>query len=223
MCLLTIVASEGLHDTTGEQLPLPVVLYLDHEGHGPVLVLEPVSHRPGHVKADPSLGDSVLHHRVQHHLGGGADAGVAELQPEHRDPQLALPAQAELVQAELGGVHLDLGARSVARESDFIEEDVNFWILGTLQQKSLFSSDVTCRMTSQDWSLPMKLYPKKNSQVGKKLCTLSVYSTEKGSLALGGERVDTLQSGRSGSCFTLALTSSPVGITLLAQLNCCSM
>ena len=61
------------------------------------------------------------------------------------------------------------------------------------------------------------------SQVGKKLWTLSVYSTEKGSPDLGGERVETLQSGRSGSWLTLALTSSPVGITLLAQLNCCSM
>ena len=146
--VFTIVASEGLHDTSGEKLPLPVVLYLDHESHGLVLVLEPVSHGPGHVKADPSLGGSVLHHRVQHHLGGGDEAGVAELEPEHRDPQLALSAQAKLVEAELGGVHLDLGARSVVRESDFIEEDVNFWILGTLQQKFILSSDVTCRITS---------------------------------------------------------------------------
>ena len=149
--IITIVASEGLHDTPGEQFPLSVVLHSDHESHGPVLVLEPVRHRPGHVEADPSLGGSVLHHGVQHHLGGGADAGVAKLEPEHRDPQLALPAAAELVEAELSSVDLDLGTRSVSRESDFIEEDVNLWILGTLQEQSLFPSDVTCRFSSQDW------------------------------------------------------------------------
>ena len=61
------------------------------------------------------------------------------------------------------------------------------------------------------------------SQVGKKLWTLSVYWTEGGSPARGGEMVARLMSGSSGISRTRSRTSSPVGITLLAQLNCCSM
>ena len=148
-CDITIIAGDSLHDTPGEQLPLPVVLHLDHQGHGPVLVPVPVSHRPSHVEADPSLRCAVLHHGVEHDLGGGADARVAELEPEHGDPQLGLPAPAELVKTELGSVHLDLGARPVGREADFIKENVDLWILRTLQKQPLFASDVTYK-SSQD-------------------------------------------------------------------------
>ena len=90
---LTFVARECLHEWPSEQLPLPVVLHPDHEGHGPVWVLVPVRHRPRHVEADPALAFTVLHDRVEHDLGGGADARVTELEPEHGEAQLGLPAQ----------------------------------------------------------------------------------------------------------------------------------
>ena len=146
----TIVAGECLHDTPGEQFPLPVVLHPDHEGHGLVLVPVPVSYSSGHVEADPALGAAVLHHGVEHDLGGGADARVAELEPEHRDPQLGVPAPAELVKTKLGSIHLDLGARPIGREADFIEENVHLWILRTLQKQPIFASGVTYRLSSQD-------------------------------------------------------------------------
>ena len=85
-----------------------------------------------------------------HNLGGGADAEVAELEPEHCYPQLAFPATGKLVEAKLSSIHLDLITQSVWRESDFKEEILNLGILRTLQEQSLFTSKVTCRFTSQN-------------------------------------------------------------------------
>ena len=65
---LTIVTIECLYETIGVDLPLPVVLHLDHERHGSVLVRVPVTHSSSHVQADPPRFGTISNNGIQHYL-----------------------------------------------------------------------------------------------------------------------------------------------------------